>query len=213
MNFLATIKNFFESYWKEILLLSLALIAATASGFIYLSQQKEKDTVRFDIKSQKTESDLISADIEGAVKKPGVYRFKRGKRIKDLIDLALGFTDDAEIAFFRRNVNLSKLVEDQEKVYIPTKDDISLGRYVENPKTIGSSYQMSEQDGASAGSETVLNINTASIEELDVLPGVGKITAEKIVESRPYSSVEDLLDRKIVKKSVYESIKDLISVQ
>ena len=59
---------------------------------------------------------------------------------------------------------------------------------------------------------TLININTASFEELDTLPGVGKVIGQKIINNRPYSSIEELQTKKIVNKSTYEKIKDLITV-
>ena len=58
----------------------------------------------------------------------------------------------------------------------------------------------------------LVNINTASFEQLDKLPGIGQVYGQKIIEQRPYSNAEDLLNRKILPKSTFEKIKNLISV-
>jgi competence protein ComEA len=58
-----------------------------------------------------------------------------------------------------------------------------------------------------------VNINTSVIEELDQLPGIGPTYAQKIIDNRPYSSIEDLLTKKILKKSAYTQIKDLVSLE
>ena len=73
---------------------------------------------------------------------------------------------------------------------------------------------MGETGGVVAGTQVVgkININTASVSELDRLWGVGPATAEKIIGGRPYSSVEELLSKKAVKSNVYERIKDEVSV-
>ena len=60
-------------------------------------------------------------------------------------------------------------------------------------------------------SPTIINLNTASAEELDTLPGVGAVTVNKIINGRPYSTIEDLLNKKIVNKGVFENIKGLIT--
>ncbi|MEK7071183.1 MAG: helix-hairpin-helix domain-containing protein, partial [Patescibacteria group bacterium] len=58
-----------------------------------------------------------------------------------------------------------------------------------------------------------INVNTALLGELDTLPGIGEKTAQKIIDNKPYSSVEELRDKKIVANSVYDKIKELISAE
>jgi competence protein ComEA len=89
----------------------------------------------------------------------------------------------------------SKLV-DQQKIYIPFSVD----------DKIALSDRLNEDS-------SLMNINIATLNELDTLPGVGTVTAQKILDNRPFSSVEELLDKKILKKNVFEQVKTMVSIQ
>jgi len=154
-------------------------------------------------------------DIAGAVNKPGVYEVTVGARLKDAINLAEGITTEAEINFFNRNFNLARYVTDQEKIYIPSLFEINNGLFVEASRTLDyiNPAPTSHRSGENlVGATTKTNINFASIDELDKLPGIGKITADKIIQNRPYKSIEELLTKKIVNKNVWEKIKNLVIV-
>ena len=99
---------------------------------------------------------------------------------------------------------MAKVVTDQEKIYIPSVWEVSNGYFSENQQTLDYVLPTNNQ--------TLININSAPIDELDTLPGVGKVTAQKIVDNRPFGALEELLDKKIVNKTVFENIKDLIII-
>jgi competence protein ComEA len=155
----------------------------------------------------------IVVDVSGAVNKPGVYELKYGSRINDAIKKAGGISDDADYNYFSRNFNLSSFVFDQEKIYVPFSWEINSGIFIEetrilnylNPFITNSSneYQTSYESD-------LININTATSQELEELSGIGQVTAKKIIDNRPYSSVEELLSKKILKQNIYENIKDQI---
>jgi competence protein ComEA len=65
---------------------------------------------------------------------------------------------------------------------------------------------------APSESQSLISINDSTIEELDQLPGIGQITANKIISNRPYTTIEDLLTKKVVNKGVFEKIKNLIEI-
>ena len=90
---------------------------------------------------------------------------------------------------------------DGQKVYVP-----KIGESVS--QSVGGSVGQIAGESVSQ----LVNINVASESELDKLPGIGPVTAQKIISSRPYSSLEDLLTKKVVSQSTYEKIKDLISL-
>ncbi len=133
-------------------------------------------------------------DVGGAVKKPGVYAIETGQRIYELIDKAGGLTEDADLLFFDKNINRAQKLNDQVKIYIPFK----------NPEKILNQF--------TSYSSSLVSINSSDVSGLETLPGVGEVTAKKIIDSRPHGSIEDLLNKKIVKTNVYEKIKSLITL-
>ena len=193
------------------------MITAGISGyFLYQSYQPNQDE-EITISQEPTTKPLtrIMIDIAGAVNKPGVYEVTVGARLKDAINLAEGITTEAEINFFNRNFNLARYVTDQEKIYIPSLFEINNGLFVEASRTLDyiNPAPTSHRSGENlVGATTKTNINFASIDELDKLPGIGKITADKIIQNRPYKSIEELLTKKIVNKNVWEKIKNLVIV-
>jgi len=192
-----------RKYLIEIVLISLALIIAIVSLALYLknSQNNEED---IDISSTRLRQDFggqakIYLDIAGAVNKPGLYQLASGSRLNDAIKIAGNLSDDADKDFFARNFNLARIVSDQEKIYVPSVWEIKNGYF-------------SVINHAPTTTTDLININSAAIDELDTLPGVGQVTSQKIIENRPYQSIDELLNKKVINKSVFEKIKGLITV-
>jgi competence protein ComEA len=117
----------------------------------------------------------LFVDVVGAVRRPGLYRIGQGSRVADAVRRAGGATPKAQLEL----VNLAALVADGEQVVVPRRAGV-VG--------VGSA-------GASAPSGPV-HLNSATIEQLDELPGVGPVTAQKIVDYRTahggFSSVDEL---------------------
>lgn len=130
-------------------------------------------------------------EIAGAVEKPGVYGLQADSRIEDLLVMAGGLSATADREWVSRTLNRAAKLADGQKVYIPS---------------------VSSKGDRGDWGVNLVDINTASQSQLEDLPGIGQATAEKIIEQRPYSAVEELLTRKIVKKNQYEQIKDRVSV-
>lgn len=160
-------------------------------GLNLLGGQKTEEDVKIVSDTQNTAVSKIIVHVDGAVVKPGVYELKSDSRVNDAIVSAGGFVSDAN----KTNVNLAAKVSDGQKVYVPKKGENVKGTSASN---------------STSNPESAININTSSSSELDKLPGVGAVTAEKIIAGRPYSSVDELLSRKIVGSSVYSKIKDLV---
>lgn len=195
-----------KKYKIEIFLLTTAFVTALISAYIFLTGQKQindKEMVIFDEKTSFSPHQKIVVDISGAVEKPDIYEVTLGARLKDVLIMAGGLSANAHRQFFSRHFNLAKILSDQEKIYIPSVEEIQSGTFTENQQTLN--YMSKTNDGK-------ININTASPEELDRLPGVGKVTAQKIIQGRPYQNLQDLLTKKVVTKSVYEKIRDLIEL-
>ncbi|SHE41711.1 competence protein ComEA [Caldanaerobius fijiensis DSM 17918] len=153
-------------------------------------------------KSNDTQQNEIYVDVGGAVKNPGVYRFKQGERVIDAINKAGGLEEDADTS----TINMAKKLTDEEKVYIPKKG--------ETPPQVVS--------GTSSGNSGVLptnakiNINTASLQELDSLPGIGPVTAQRIIDYRnqngPFKSIEEIKNVSRIGDKIFEQIKDKITI-
>ncbi|MBI2590938.1 MAG: helix-hairpin-helix domain-containing protein [Candidatus Blackburnbacteria bacterium] len=138
----------------------------------------------------------MTVEISGSVLKPGVYHLEAGARIDDLLIMAGGLSAAADRNWVARNLNRAARVSDGQKVYIPKVGEVDRGVGGSGDQVIGV-----------PGNQSLLNLNTASLKELDALPGIGGTRAQGIIAGRPYSSVEELLTRKILPKSVYEKIK------
>ena len=194
----------------EIFILSIAVVIAIVSLILYLHESKTPDESSESIQETvlpASPSHMI-VDIAGAVERPGVYEVTSGARLKDALIQAGGLSVQAEREYVARNFNLAKLVTDQEKIYIPSIDEISKGIFAEPQKILD--YTGYGQDTA-LSLQNKININTATLEELDTLAGIGKTIAQKIIQNRPYKNIEELSIKKVISKSIFEKIKNLIT--
>ena len=141
-------------------------------------------------------SGTIFVDIEGGVIKNGVFELADGSRVKDVLVLAGGLSDRADRSFCEKNLNMAEMVKDGQKIYIPE---------VENTNTQFGYVE------AKTSSKTV-NVNTATVAELDTLWGIGSTRAESIVKNRPYKSVDELVTKGVLTKSLLEKNRELMSV-
>lgn len=207
-----------KKYLIEILLLSMASIITIVALGIYLKiSENNRQITEIPHASLTSSENMIFVDVSGAVKKSGLYEFKVGPRIKEVIDKAGGLSEEVDTIFFKRNFNLARIVNDQEKIYVPSTTEINAGIFIQNLRTLDYISPVLEVVNNSSVANTsldnqLININFATIEELDQLPGIGQVTANKIIANRPYSSTEELLTKKAVNKNVFEKIKNLISL-
>lgn len=143
----------------------------------------------------------ISVDISGAVVQPGLYVIPRGSRVADIIDAAKGMTNDAD---FNR-VNLADKVRDGEKVLIPVIQPTLSALQSETNKVVAFSDQHP------------VNINIATLEQLDSLSGIGPTRAQDIINYRnqngDFKSIQDLMNVSGIGQSIFDKIKTLISVE
>lgn len=143
----------------------------------------------------------LVVDVEGAVVNPGIYTLPASARVEDAIGAAGGVARGADDAYVAKNINRAMKVADGMKVYIPTLDETShnLGTVVAMPGT------SSQNDG-------IVSVNMASKDELDLLPGVGPVTAQKIIDNRPYATLDDLVTKKAIGPSLFEKLKNQLSL-
>lgn len=148
---------------------------------------------------------LLVIDVQGAVLRPGVIRLVAGSRVGDAIEAAGGFGPRVDAERAGRELNLAASLKDGDRIVVPSRDD---------PPSSGGGSNGPVGSGGSGGG--LLDLNTATASELDALPGIGPVTAKKILDARaekPFASVDDLRDRKLVGASVFDKIHDLVTVR
>jgi len=147
-----------------------------------------------------TQETVIFVDIKGTVKNPGVYQMKAGDRVKDALEAAGGLTDEAD----SQKVNLAKRLEDQMVIVVP-----KVGEEAEEIPAGATSKEEAK--------EGKMNINTATVEELKTLKGVGEKKAEAIIEYRKkngsFQTKEDLMKVRGIGKKLFESFQERIVTQ
>jgi len=184
----------------------LLILVGMGSLFSKKEESVEETTVvEMTVLAEKTEVSttleaVIFVDIKGAVKKPGVYQMKAGDRVKDAIDAAGGLTAEAD----SQKVNLAQRVEDQMVIVVP--------KVGEEAEAIPAGVTSKE-----TSKEGKVNINTATVEELKTLKGVGEKKAEAIIEYRKkngsFKTKEDLMKVRGIGKKLFESFEERIVTQ
>lgn len=181
-----------------LLLVSVGLVAL-------LSKNENSNTLEFEASTNSPKASnsgsitsKIIVDIQGGVIKPGIYSLPQGSRVHDLLVASGGLSDSADRDWAAKNVNLAMKLNDGQKLYIH--------RVGEEILDGASTTSLTTSEGTS-----LIDINSASLSELDMLPGIGRVTAQKIVDQRPFATISDLLSKKTVSSSVFEKIKDKIT--
>ena len=199
----------FRQNVKSIILAFVCSLIVIIGGLFYFNQSKTEDysgvsfsntssvPINKDEKNEEKHDEKIFVDVKGAVKHPGVFETTKDKRVKDLIEEAGGLLEDADTS----TLNLSQKVKDQMVIYVL--------KHGEKPKQISDS-------GTSSSSGDVININTANLEQLMKISGVGKTKAEEIISYREkngdFKKKEDITKVHGIGKATFEKIKDKIEV-
>ncbi len=202
-NLIETYSPFVKRHFLPLILGLLGLMFLIYGLISLLSAKNPSSDASFEPDNSSTESaqvsaDKIAVDVEGAVVKSGVFKFSQDSIIQDALAASGGLSSNADRAWVEKNINLAQKLLDGMKIYIPFVGD----------STINSNTNSSSQISASG----LISINTATEGQLDSLPGIGPVTAQKIIKGRPYSALNELLDKKIVSSKVFEEIKDKISL-
>jgi len=144
--------------------------------------------------------------VAGAVVRPGVYSLDENSRVEDAVDAAGGFVIEAD----KNALNLAAHLEDGERLDIP---------YVAGfiPDESSGFVVITEGTPSPLAGEELVNINTASLEELEKLPGIGPTIAQRIITYRedngPFGSIEDLDNVTGIGESIMGAVRDLITVE
>lgn len=229
--------SFHYRYRKQIAIgILLIIVIGSIGGFTFYKYQKHSkektiDTLKLQkVKKNKQEEDPeqeteYMVDIKGEVNNPGIYKLKKGSRIIDVVGEAGGLTEYADTSV----INLSKKITDEMVIiiysqkevqnWITTKEQeeylqkkcLQEEGQVENNACI-ENQESTEQKSTS----TIVNINTATKEELMTLSGIGEAKAEAIIsyrEKTPFTKIEDLKNVSGIGDSTFEEIKANITVK
>lgn len=191
-----------------LLVLLLGLILAGVGVFVFKSGFTSSTKVEvLNNSTQNQGVDKITVEIAGAVINPGVYKLAPGARIEDLLTASGGLSEDADRSWTDKYLNRAARLTDGQKIFVPSANQQSNTLSANKSDYIN---QDREVLGVSNGELT--NINTASLSELDKLPGIGQVYAQNIIDHRPYSTVEELISKGAIKQSLLDKIRDKISV-
>jgi len=183
---------------------------------------------------KKEQNKYLNIDIKGAVKSPGVYQILEGKIINDVITLAGGFNSNA----YKDGINLSKKVTDEMVIYIYTKEEIKNNNNTCNNETVGNNNgyivpdyviceYLEEQESIievnsnisnkeNNSNNSLININTASVNELTTLSGIGESRANDIIKYREsngnFKNISEIMNVSGIGESIYGKIKDHITI-
>jgi competence protein ComEA len=156
--------------------------------------------------SSSGKADAVVVFVSGNVREPGVYSLEAGSRVQDALDAAGGFSEGAA----PDAVNLARVVQDGEQIDIISQEEADEGVA---PRAEGAA---SNPSAASIQGGALVNINTADASELQTLPGVGEVTARKIIESReqegPFATPDDVKRVSGIGEKKYAALSDLITV-
>ena len=162
------------------------------------SSEKE---VKKEERDEPLEQDLITVDVKGAVKSPGIYDLPVGSRVHDAVQKAGGLTEEAD----SKSLNLAQKVSDEALVYVPTKGEEA-----------ASQQQAASGTTPSTSKEKKVNLNKASLEELKQVKGLGGKRAQDIIDHREangkFKSVDELKKVSGIGAKTIEKLKDYVTV-
>ncbi len=239
---MSDIKLYLKKYLKEIIFGGLLLGCVTLTCYSIFAPKKDTQTFQNDNflvnteKEEKSETkpQNVHVDIKGAVKNPGVYEVEENSIVSDVITLAGGFNEDAD----KESINLSKKVSDEMVIYIYTTKEMAKNESKKNSSTSTSScksksYNIKDcvekkesiiipgegDNKTTSESEKIpkiININTATKEELMTLNGIGEVKAQAIIEYRNtngnFKSIEEIEKVKGIGNAVFAKIKNYITI-
>jgi len=153
-----------------------------------------------------TGSTTIVVDLQGAVAEPGIRELPLGSRVGEAIAAAGGYAADADLVAASASINLAQPLVDGAQVSVPR-----IGEVVN--AAAGASIPPAPGAGGGTGSSGgLVNLNTATPEELEALPGIGPVTVQKIVaarQERPFASLDDAVTRGVIHRGQLEDIAEL----
>lgn len=209
-----------KQYWHFLIMagLGIALVFSLLRPFSGRNNQTDSATAAFSDQSevvsvssqaapQSPESQSGFVDVKGAVKKPGIYQVEGNTRLFDVVRLAGGLAKDAD----QKKINLAQQVSDQQVIFIPKIGEEVPAEYAV-PVAAGSTAAATDDGQATS----LVNLNTATTEELQQLTGIGEKKAELIIQYREeqggFKQIDDLKQVSGIGDKTFESLKDSITV-
>ena len=228
-----------ELFNRKLILSFVTMFVIAGLSFVYIGntnkELKKSEVYDLEVEEKKTNNleieeaiKYITVDIKGEVKSPGVYKIEEGKRVVDAINASGGLTKKAVTKY----INLSKVLKDEDVIII---NNISELEKIEDKKNIEeikinnkSNISVKESDvitndksdivkESDSNKNTIVNINTCTLEELLSINGIGESKAKSIIEYREnvglFTSKEDIMKVSGIGKSLYDKIKDYITTE
>lgn len=188
------------SFFLLVLVLSLTISGCYRSPQIVIESTPESNS----------QAGEIYVHVTGEVHLPGLYKLPNGSRVADAINLAGGATSNADID----SLNLASRLKDGDKIVVPKKSE-------EGAASQSGASNLNNQNQAinfsSSGNSPKININTASAKELESLPGIGPVLAQRIVDYRTqkggFQTIEEIMEVSGIGEKKFQAIKDLITVK
>ena len=218
---------------KEIIIVSIILILLILTIFYWLNLKKnnkkvikkDKEVVqKLEKKEEKEVEKSVKVDIKGEINNPGIYELDESMRVIDVIELAGGLTNNADTSV----INLSKKLKDEMVIIIYSKYQVKNFEATKEKEKVVEEKCIQENENAlkndacindnnSKDTNTIqdkININTASLEQLQTLPGVGESKAKSIIEYREkqkFKTIEDIKNVTGIGDSLFAKIKENIT--
>lgn len=171
-------------------------------GFYSLHQYSQVPVCSNNLASSSSDSidenTNIIVEISGAIEKPGVYDLQRGQRVSEVLEMAGGLSTKADFFLIQKNINLSRIVFDGEKIYFPFQNEIT-----------ETSNQINNDNFEI---KTKLSLNNSSKEELMSIKGIGEVKATQIINLRPITSLNMLVENRILSETQLASILNDVSL-
>ena len=219
------IEDLIEKAKQYKIALGLGLLGAIVAGFILLqgrdqggtdvqqlteqtssssSYKDEKSNKSNEISQADTEDQLVTVDVKGAVKKPGVYQLQSNSRVHDALEKAGGLTDEADL----KSVNQAQKLSDEAVVYV--------AKVGENAVDVTASAPASATSGTNQTKSALVNLNTATEADFQTISGIGQKRAQDIIAYREangrFKSVDDLKNVSGIGAKTLEKLKEYVTV-
>ena len=177
------------------------LTEQTSSSSSYMNEKSDKSN---EISQAETEDRLVTVDVKGAVKKPGVYQLQSNSRVHDALEKAGGLTDEADL----KSVNQAQKLSDEAVVYV--------AKVGENAVDVTTSAPASATSGTGQTKSALVNLNTATEADFQTISGIGQKRAQDIIAYREangrFKSVDDLKNVSGIGAKTLEKLKEYVTV-